>query len=225
MKINFPSPNADAIWKMSLVGGRTCLDFTNTVNVRDSDQSRDSLESYGDLLHWAVHAGILASAQAHDLNTSAGRDPDAAARALRKAIELREVIFRIFRAIAAGSAPSHEDLVLFNRHFSAAMSHASITPQNDRYAVGFDTRSALDGLLAPIAWSAAELLRDASSARVKECDGEACGWLFLDTSKNHSRRWCEMRDCGNRAKAHRHYQRLRRGSKKGRESPTRRREA
>jgi predicted RNA-binding Zn ribbon-like protein len=223
--MNFSSKNADAIEKLSLVGGRTCLDFTNTVSVRDSDQFRDHLESYGDLLHWAVHAGILTAKQAGDLSSEADRDQKSAGSAFQRAIELREVIFRIFSAIAAGRAPSDEDLGLYNQHFSAAMSRASVTRENGRYAIGFDGSRALDGMLAPIAWSAAELLRDPASARVKECDGETCGWLFLDTSKNHSRRWCEMRDCGNRAKAHRHYQKLKRGRKRERRAPTRPREA
>jgi predicted RNA-binding Zn ribbon-like protein len=221
----FSSSNADAISKLSLVGGRSCLDFTNTVNLRGSDQFRDRLESYGDLLHWAVHAGILAATQARDLNTLAGRDPEGAAVTLRKAIDLREVIFRIFSEIASGDVPSDEDLRLYNRHFSDAMSLAAITRDSGRYAVGFNTSQSLDGMLAPITWSAAELLKDPASARVKECDGETCGWLFLDTSKNNSRRWCEMRDCGNRAKAQRHYQKLRQGARKGQRAPTRPREA
>jgi len=219
--MSISSPNADAISKLSLVGGRSCLDFTNTVNMRGSDRFRDCLESYGDFLNWAVHAGILTPALARDLNTRAGRDPDGAAGALRKAIELREVIFRIFSAMAADRATSDEDLRLYNRHFSDAMSRASISRESGRYTVGFDTNEAFDGMLAPITWSAAELLRDTASARVKECDGETCGWLFLDTSKNHSRRWCEMRDCGNRAKARRHYKKLRQGARKERKSATR----
>jgi predicted RNA-binding Zn ribbon-like protein len=223
--MTFNNRNADSIEKLSLVGGRTCLDFTNTVNLRESDIFRDRLESYGDLLHWAAHAGILTAGQARDLNSKAKREPGEAANILQRAIELREVIFRMFSARAAGRAPSDEDLELFNRHFSVAMSRASIIQENDRYAVGFDRGLALDAMLPPIAWSAAELLMDPASALIKECAGVTCGWLFLDTSKNHSRRWCEMRDCGNRAKAQRHYQKLRRRSKRVAGTPTRRREA
>jgi len=40
--------------------------------------------------------------------------------------------------------------------------------------------------------------------QVRQCRGDNCGWLFVDGSKNHSRRWCDMRDCGNRAKVRRH---------------------
>ena len=223
MKSYFPSPHGDAIAKMSLVGGRTCLDFTNTVNLRGSGELRDSLESYGDLLHWAMRAGILTAAQAVDLNDRAGREPDEAGRTLKEAIDIREVIFRIFSASAAGGVPSDEDLDLYNHYFSAAMTGASIIRVNERYIIGFDAGRRLDSVLAPIVWSAAELLGDPASAMVKECNGETCGWLFLDTSKNHSRRWCEMKDCGNRAKAQRHYQKLRDASRNGRRSPTRRR--
>jgi predicted RNA-binding Zn ribbon-like protein len=131
----------------------------------------------------------------------------------------------MFSAKAAGHEPSEEDMALFNRHFSQAMSRASIIREEGRYVLGFDPARALDGILPPIAWSAAELLRDPDSARIKECAGDACGWLFLDTSKNHSRRWCEMRDCGNRAKAQRHYQKLKQRRGKGAGAPTRPRKA
>lgn len=220
--MDFNGHNTDSIVKLSLVGGRTCLDFTNTVNIRESDRRRDHLQSYGDLLQWSVHAGILTQEQAHEMKDEADQKPDEAAGVLRMAIELREVTFRIFSAIAAGRTPSDVDLKLFSRHFSGAMSRASIVQENGRYVVGFDRGQTLDGMLPPIAWSAAELLKDPASARVKECSGETCGWLFLDTSKNHSRRWCEMSDCGNRAKAQRHYQRLKNGMTKGTGSPTRR---
>ena len=92
------SRNADAIAKLSLVGGRICLDFTNTVSLRDSDLSRDHLESYGDLLHWSVRAGIITEGKAHVLAAGAGRDPEGAARVFQQAIELREVIFRFGRS-------------------------------------------------------------------------------------------------------------------------------
>jgi predicted RNA-binding Zn ribbon-like protein len=223
--MNFKNRNADAISKLSLVGGRICLDFTNTVNLRDSDRFRDRLESYGDLLYWSVHAGIITDGQAHSLNIDAGRTPKEAESIFQRAVELREVIFRIFSAIAEGHEPSDEDLALFNRHFSEAMSRASIIRENGGYTVGFDRSRALDGMLPPIVWSAAELLRDPASARIKECAGDMCGWLFLDISKNHSRRWCEMRDCGNRAKAQRHYQKQRHRGKKGARTPIRPREA
>jgi predicted RNA-binding Zn ribbon-like protein len=219
--MNFESPNADAISKLSLVGGRTCLDFTNTVNLRESDLFRDRLASYGDLLHWAVHAGIITAEHARRLNSEAGRNQEEAARTLRRAIELREVIFRMFSAMAAGRGPSDEDLALFNRHFSKTMSRASMIREKGRYTIGFDKDQTLDAMLPPITWSAAELLSDPASARIKECAGETCGWLFVDTSKNHSRRWCEMRDCGNRAKAQRHYQKLRRGSQRRARTPIR----
>ena len=124
--------------------------------------------------------------------------------------------------MAAAAVTSDEDLAALQPALLRRdVARVQISRENGRYIVGFNASEALDGVLAPITWSAAEFLRDPASARVKECDGETCGWLFLDTSKNHSRRWCEMKDCGNRAKARRHYKKLRQGASKERKSPTR----
>jgi predicted RNA-binding Zn ribbon-like protein len=201
--------NTAAIDDLGLVGGSCCLDFTNTVNWRASDNPNDRIQTYGDLVHWAMHADLITPSEARELSALAAQKPANASRALRSAIDLREIVFSIFWAIASGTGPSGEDLVLFNRHLARAMSKSAIMRENGRYVIGFTHSQELDRMLAPIAWSAAELLMDPRSSKVKECSGETCGWLFVDTSKNHSRRWCEMRDCGNRAKAKRHYQKVR----------------
>jgi len=90
-----------------------------------------------------------------------------------------------------------------------AFSRVQLCRSESGYDIRFERAGALDQLLPPIAWSAAELLRDPALTRVKCCSGRTCGWLFVDSSKNHSRRWCEMKDCGNREKARRHYHKTR----------------
>jgi predicted RNA-binding Zn ribbon-like protein len=75
------------------------------------------------------------------------------------------------------------------------------------YGLDFSTAPREAAILGPIAWPAISLLSTADFARVKQCPGDDCGWLFLDQSKNNSRRWCDMATCGNRTKAERHRQR------------------
>jgi predicted RNA-binding Zn ribbon-like protein len=199
------SMNTKAIAGLSLVGGILCLDFTNTVSWRGGETLRDHLQSYGDLLYWATRVNLLRTKEAGELGELAESRPEEAKQVLKTAVDLRETLFRIFSALAAGIVPSEEDMRLFNQFLSRILSKAAVVRENERYVLGFERSAALDRLLAPIAWSAAELLTGSAVGRVKECAGDACSWLFVDTSKNHSRRWCEMSDCGNRAKARRHY--------------------
>lgn len=113
-----------------------------------------------------------------------------------------------------GRHPPAADLARLNRVLAVAPAGLKLVRSKGRYAWRAKT-DALDGLLAPIIWSAAELLASEQLARVKSCGAADCGWLFLDLSRNGSRRWCSMDDCGNRAKARRHYARSR-SAKKGR---------
>lgn len=199
---------APSVTELSLVGGRLCLDFVNSLDWRASDHSLDYLTSYSALVAWEEHAGVLAGAAAERLRAAAAQRPEEAAITLREALRLRETIWRIFMAIAHGERPPVGDLDVLNAMLGNVLRHARITPSADesqRYAWDWEERSdALDRPLWPIVRSAAELLTSEDAARVRECLGDECGWIFLDTSKNHSRRWCDMRGCGNRAKARRY---------------------
>ncbi len=208
--------NALKIQNLSLVGGRLCLDFTNTVSWRGSEDPKDLLQSYEDLVTWGVRAGLLGSTGASALLARAGEEPEAAANSLVKAKALRETIARIYDAVASGGSPKDADLSGLTTFLREALSHVQLCRSESGYGIGFEKGDSLDQFLPPIAWSAAELLRDPALTRVKCCSGKTCGWLFVDSSKNHSRRWCEMKDCGNREKARRHYHKTRaQGSSSG----------
>lgn len=197
----------------SLIAGELCLDFTNTVSGRDKADPRapitnDRLMSYADLLAWSEQAGVLTLPLAARLRREAERRPAAASAALERAIAVREALYRVFSAYAAAAAPDAEDLAVLNDVLATAMSRARIIPVGEGFVWDWvDEEDALDRMLWPVVRSAAELLTSSRVERVHECEGDTCTWLFVDTSKNHSRRWCSMADCGNRAKARRHYHR------------------
>ncbi len=189
-----------------LTGGRLCLDFANTVDKRKADDRRDLLQSYHDLLDWGTQAGAITAADARTLRRQATRKPRAAAFTLAKARVLREAIFLAFSAAAAAKRVPPWSLSLLD----SAIAHFAPRRRLERTRGGLSWRWRDDATdferpLWPVAWSAGELLTSSELDRVRECAGAGCAWLFLDTSKNRTRRWCDMSICGNRAKARRHY--------------------
>jgi predicted RNA-binding Zn ribbon-like protein len=190
-----------------LDGGRTCLDFANTL----SSTSGDHLPAYVDLLAFAVQAEVLTREDAEWLRAESERDPGSGQQVLERAHRLRAAIYAIFSAIAADESAPEEDLDVLNAELGASLRHARVIPKSDEpgYRWGWAGRD-FDAPLWGICRSAAELLlSDADSRRIRECGGDECNWLFVDTSKNRSRQWCSMQSCGNRHKARRHYQKLR----------------
>jgi len=195
---------------LQLKAGQLCLDFANTAEWHASDHPEESLTSYAALLAWAQGIGLLSERAAVHLSRAAARDSKAAAAVLGEAIALREAIYRIFASRAHGRAPLPADLATLNAALARALPHARVVATAGGYAWDWAEDRALDAMLRPIARSAAERLTSADLDRVGQCaDDRGCGWLFWDTSKNHTRRWCYMRDCGNRAKARRYYARVR----------------
>jgi predicted RNA-binding Zn ribbon-like protein len=133
---------------------------------------------------------------------------------LNRAIKLRETIYRLFVASIAGRNPVKEDLTAFNKNLCQTMKESQITATKEGYAWDIaGNKMSLDWILNPIIHSAAEILVSDELKKIKTCADSACGWLFIDVSRNQSRRWCDMKDCGNRAKATRFYQKKQEGSK------------
>lgn len=190
----------------NFIGERLCLDFANTVSWHNSDNPKERLINYGKLVEWSRYADILSSPQQKRLLEKAYHHPDQAAKVLEEAIELREAIFRLFRSIAAGLETNPLDRAILNTYLTKAYSLAEIVPKESKYALSFQKgEHELDYMLWPIMQSAIDLLLSEKLDRIKQCEGEPCGWLFFDSSRNKSRRWCSMADCGNREKARRHY--------------------
>jgi predicted RNA-binding Zn ribbon-like protein len=193
----------------NLIGGALCLDFVNTVDPRHTPERREYLDAYPALVAWAGHAGAIDADQGERLRAAAAGDPAGAERVLSRAIRLREALYPLFSRAAREQAPAPDDLDVLQAELTRALPHLRVTWSPAGYTREWERDSpALDQALWPVAWSAAELLVQGPLERIRECAGQGtCGWLFLDLSKNASRRWCDMRVCGNRAKARRHYAR------------------
>jgi predicted RNA-binding Zn ribbon-like protein len=197
------------IANLNLVGGYLCLDFANTVhNRRGNEPIVDELQTYADLVAWSRKAGVLRDVDAERLLAEAGSHPRAAAAALERARSVRDGIYDVFSAVATDRGPRVGDLANLSRAWADVVASGRLTPM----AGGFSwewalSRGPLDAMLGPITRSAVDLLTSRESQRVRLCAAGDCSWLFIDRSKNKSRRWCEMESCGNRAKARRHHHR------------------
>jgi len=190
-----------------LSGGVLCLDFANTWSDRGRPDT-DHLREYSDLLAFARQTGALRGNEEDRLAGRAAGDPQAAAAALAQACDLREDLYRIFSAITASRAPADSDLERLNAALPEAFSRLRLQSRGgDLVWAWAAPDDPLEAPLWPILRSAAELLTSEERKQVRECAGTACTWLFLDRSRNRSRRWCSMESCGNRAKARRHYRR------------------
>ena len=189
--------------------GRLPLDFANTAEWHESSQPLEMLETYPDLVAWSEDAQLLSKSEANSLLVNVEAAPKDATKALEKAVAIRDVIYRIFTAIAAGGTPTEGDLSEFNQALTTGLEKTKISATSNGFEWTWEkSDQAFDQMLWPILRSTAELLTSQDIKKVGQCaDDRGCGYLFYDTSRNHSRRWCSMDSCGNRAKAQRHYQR------------------
>jgi predicted RNA-binding Zn ribbon-like protein len=199
-------------WTFDLSGGRLCLDFVNTLSGMRGVQPKEHLRGYADLVEFARQSGVLADGRAKKLAVEARRRPDEAARVYGAAVALREALYRVFLEKARGGEPDGGDLELVQAALRDALVHRRLVRAGDAFAYGWEeTAAALEAPLWPIVASAAEVLTSAGElARVRVCglyETSECSWLFVDETRAHTRRWCSMKDCGNRAKARRHWAR------------------
>ncbi|MFC4114096.1 CGNR zinc finger domain-containing protein [Nonomuraea zeae] len=171
------------------VGGSLPLDFANTVSWHTGPEPYDHLRTPADLAEWAEQAGIPA--------------PAGTQSTLDAARDLREALFRSFRAATDDHPPDPGDVDRINAHLRAAMGHLRLTAD---LAWSWDEQHSPDLVSWTIARQGAELLASPDLRSVSICQADNCGWLFLD--RRHLRRWCTKEGCGNRAKAARHYQRV-----------------
>ncbi len=208
---------------LELFGGVPCLDFANTVDGRATARPEELVHSYADLVRWAGYAGLIdafTEASLYEVSAAGAED------ALRTALELREAIFQVFVAVGGGDPVPEEQLAVVQRGYSAAMAAArlvsgsqfagTLAPGRLTAGSGENFHWQLTGdsphrVWWPVAVSAVELLMNGPLDRVKVCAAEeGCLGVFLDTSKNRSRRWCSMGACGVEAKVQRQAVRRRR---------------
>lgn len=200
-------PRADHDFEF--VGGSVALDFANTLGGTHTAPTHEHLIEYDDLVRFGRSAGTLTVTQARRLSEEAGRQPVRAVAVLRRAIALREAIWRVFDAFAKDARSDPADLALIHDEELAALRHARIAQTGSSVHYEWSDENVLDRPLWAIARSAGDLLRSEADRRlVRECGSDTCEWLFIDRSRNHTRRWCDMNDCGNRAKQRRMRARL-----------------
>ncbi|WP_229074809.1 ABATE domain-containing protein [Actinoplanes sp. DH11] len=182
----------------ALYGGNTCLDFANTADRRDGAPQPEHVPGYGDLVRWAAYAGLLDAPATRHLHTLAAARPQAAQASHTAALTLREAIFRVFAGRAGGTPPAPADLTLIQQGYAAALATARLEQRGDTFVWTLPADH-LHRAWWPAAVAAAKLLTTGPLARVKLC-AAGCRGLFLDTSKNSSRRWCSMDACGTSTK-------------------------
>lgn len=189
-----------------------CLDFSNTVdwrNGKDGRIAKDHVTTYVELVKWCKEKGLVGNRDAAQLAAAAGEGSRGAAT-LKRAIELREAIYRLLSASAHGKEPSGRDVEILNGFLASGVTRPRIVREAGKFQWEWNESGvANDKMLWAIARSAADLLTSEHVDKVRECanEDEGCGWLFLDHTKNHSKRWCDMSGCGNRAKVRRYYER------------------
>jgi predicted RNA-binding Zn ribbon-like protein len=179
-----------------LIGGHPALDLVNTLDWRFRDSgTEDLLNSYDDLLRFAEQSKVLAKVRFRH-SAAAG------ARVLKRCIELREAIAEIFYARLDRRNPAAASLKTLERFIKEARFEQRLRWRQERLKWEWSEDDAELPLWA-LSLSASELMTSAAMDRLRACDNPECRWLFLDTSKNHTRRWCDMKVCGNRMKARR----------------------
>lgn len=204
------SQAAEDAYVFKFTGGRLCLDFANTRSGRRADPT-ERLLTYRDLGAWGRQADVLNDEEGRRLTRIAAEHPREAARTLSEAVTLREALYGIFSSVIDGSTAGEADLAIFNAALSRALDHLRVVARPRGFTWTWAAGDRLDRMLWPVLRSAADLLVSDGVHKVRRCAAESCDWLFLDASRNHSRRWCDMRDCGNRAKARRYYARKKAG--------------
>jgi predicted RNA-binding Zn ribbon-like protein len=191
-----------------LIAGNLCLDFINTLDNRPSAQPKDLLAEYTDLVRFGEDTGFLDVSDANYMFERSHPASGDMQEALRRAIAMREAMYGVFSAIVAKRSVPRNSLGILNAYIQDAAAQArlvEVSPDSRRFEWRFDHLTSPGGLLWPIARAAADLLASDQLAMVRTCSSPTCQWFFLDTSKNHHRRWCSMKSCGNRAKVRRFY--------------------
>ncbi|WP_158554850.1 CGNR zinc finger domain-containing protein [Methylovirgula sp. 4M-Z18] len=197
-----PPPSSESrAGSLPLVGGVLALDFCNTSSGRSTERHLEHLHGADDIVAWAQHTMLLDEARAAKLRVRVVRESAVAQALLRRALHLRDAIYRLNAALAQHAVPTQADMDALAHEHAACLAKGQLATHDGAFGWTWDIDAApVEAVLGPIAASAMTLLTQADHARLKQCSGHQCGWLFLDVSKSNKRRWCEMEVCGNRAK-------------------------
>lgn len=188
---------------LELIGGNVALDFVNTLSALDDDDG-----AYPELLRFLQQSGLHIAV--HHRSSQKTQDQAQCAKLIEAAARLRECLRSLFAATVEERALPLASVAILNQYIAEAAAKRKLRPEgHGAIWIWEDDHSDALAPLWPVVWSAAELLASAEHPALRRCAYESCGYFFLDTSKNQSRRWCDMKVCGNRAKARNHYQKKR----------------
>ena len=184
---------------VTLLGGELALDFANTESGRGHSSHQDHLQQPTDIADWLEHAKAVGPPEAAWLRAEAAADRDVGQALLSRARARRADINAIATAVARKSTPDGAAMARLNAFHGACLSCGGLHPAGSAFHWAWDIKTRpIEAALGPVTMSAIAILTGLDLARVKECGGEHCGWIFYDRSKNNTRRWCEMEICGNR---------------------------
>jgi len=195
-------------WSGIGIGGARSADFANTLDWRLRKEPVELLRTYEDLLRWGRSSEILTPAEAGELKAWGEAHPAAARRTLSHAVQVREAIAEVFLAVIREVPVPQESLARLDAACRAAGAARALRPEGTGAAWGWkEDRPSPERVTWAASLDAARILTSPDRRRLRQCGDFECGWLFLDTSKNRSRRWCSMKGCGNRNKARSYYRR------------------
>lgn len=191
---------------LQMDGGCLAFNFINTVNTRKPAPEFEYLKTFGDLLTWSEKAGSLDGMRSQALREQSAQTPEEGSIMLEDAINAREMLYQLFSAIAAGNSPDAAVTNAFNRRLSDSFQRIRVKfgASGAEIHLGGEEVT-FDEPLLGVMKSAFDILTREDFGRIKECP--RCGWLFLDTSKNGKRKWCDMNVCGSREKSLEYYYR------------------
>ena len=191
----------DAAYVFDRTGGSIAADFTNTLDGSRAAPGTDHLASYQDLVEFARQTGLVSSALAKRLLALASRQTERSTQIYRRSTALREAAWRVFDRVANGREPERRDIAVVTEEALDASASSRMVKGDGSYEWTWARDDDLARPLWPIARSVSEVLTAPEElVRLRECASDTCDWVFVDRTKNHSRRWCDMRGCGNRAK-------------------------
>lgn len=197
---------AGDVLMLMFVRENLCLDYVNTLSWRGTGQPTEALADFGGLVAWlrssrAWDGTVLALAEAWR-----AKYPAKAAGLFRSALEVREVLYRVFNAAVETGRVPERDFAAMQRTLARVPRRGRLVAADGKFAWQVARiHLAAPVLLAPVMWSAADMLAGEARTRLRRCANDRCLWMFVDRSRTGTRRWCDMASCGNRAKAHRHY--------------------
>jgi predicted RNA-binding Zn ribbon-like protein len=211
------------VHKFQLLGGHLALDFVNTLDNRGSDQQKELITGYQSLIAFLEQTQAISAGEARHLQQRGAELRDQVGMVVTRAHYLRESLYTVLTARIDGREPAPEHLKLVSSFWREAAEQRVLVPGPDKtfqwgwLPIGRERwpsnhpnyfRTEHDDIKAPLwrlAAAAGELMTSQEMANLRRCASNTCNWLFLDKTKSHTRRWCEMRVCGNRDKAARFY--------------------